>query len=135
MIVDEAVTDVELKPDPHGNSTPEEDEGFYSVGPNEGQPRLYKRVRKFSIVNKIGYGNERSRLRHLNEFRMVKSATNSRRTVHNEIQEESGTSIIPDEYLKKSNENSNCSKSIITDDNQRNKEEVQSDFSSITLDL
>ena len=130
MIVDEAVTDVELKPDPHGNSTPEEDEGFYSVGPNEGQPRLYKRVRKFSIVNKIGYGNKRSRL-----IRMVKSGKYSRRIVHNEIQEESGTSIISDEYLKKSNENSNCSKSIITDDNQRNKEEVQSVFSSITLDL
>ena len=132
MIVDEAVTDVELKPDPHGNSTPEEDEGFYSVGPNEaeGQPRLYKRVRKFSIVNKIGYGNKRSRL-----IRMVKSGKNSRRIVHNNIQEASGTSIISDEYLKKSIENSNCSKSIITDDNQRNKEEVQSDFSSITLDL
>ena len=135
MIVDEAVTDVELKPDPHGNSAPEEDEGFYSVGPNEGQPRLYNRVRKFSIVNKIGYGNKRSRLRHLNEFRMVKSGKYSRRIVHNEIQEESGTSIISDEYLKKSNENSNCSKSIITDDNQRNKEEVKSVFSSITLDL
>ena len=130
MIVDEAVTDVELKPDPHGNSTPEEDEGFYSVGPNEGQPRLYKRVRKFSIVNKIGYGNKRSRL-----IRMVKSGKNSRRIVHNNIQDASGTSIISDEYLKKSIENSNCSKSIITDDNQRNKEEVKSVFSSITLDL
>ena len=143
MIVDEALTDLEMKADPFGLDDIPPSELLYREDKEppsiykKSKMRFYRTIGKVSLVRKIT-GNiqyrkshrcqsTRSRLRSLNENRAAIGP--EKPIVNKRVHKVSEMSVISDEYLKHVKQvNNNYCRSISVD-TQRSKKEVQFDFS------